>query len=509
MKVLFLNPPDKYTLPEFPDEMGNSFIETDDFGHFPPLGMLYVLSYMEKHAPEYELFFKDCVAEKVSHEDLAAYIEEVQPDYVGITSFTIALVDVTKAAETVRKVCPDAKLVLGGHHPIAFPHEAAQLPQFDACIVGEGEVAFTELIKAWDQGKDINEIEGVYTREKIKNYENSTEVDTRFLKSVSVPPAYIDDLSSVPIPNRKWIRHINYGSVVGKSSNMATILSTRGCPYLCTFCDVPYKKYRTRSIEEVVDEIEECMAMGYDEFHFYDDLFNITSRKVIQFCDEVERRNLKFTWDFRGRANVVSKESLIRAKRAGCRLISFGVETGTNEGLAELKKGVKVEKILQVFKWCREVGIISLADYIIGFPFERTVADINKNIDFLVEMDPDYAQVGILMLLPNTPLYNQGIAKGLIKQGAWEEFSLNPTTDFQISHWTEHHDLSTLVALQTAAYRRFYFRPKYIWRSLLKTTSWYEFKTKAKGAIKLFFSKVEAKIKSKDDGLIGDNSFRV
>ncbi len=494
MRVLLINPPDEFTLPEYPDEKGRGLIETEDYGRFPPLGLLYVLSYLEKDQPHHDLYLKDCVAEKIGHDDINKIIKEINPDVVGITSFTISMVDVIKVAETTRQISPQTKLVLGGHHPIAFPHEAARLPQFDCCIVGEGEIAFAALIKAWERNEDIEEIHGVYTKNKIKKYHKSFSLDKRFLNTVSVPPAYVENLSTLPIPNRKYIKHTQYGSTVGVSSRMTTIVSTRGCPYLCTFCDVPYKKYRSRSIEEVVDEVEECIKLGYDEFHFFDDLFNITPSKVIKFCDEVEKRGLKFTWDFRGRANSVTKESLMRAKRAGCRLISFGVETGTNEGLKELKKDVTIEKIMQVFKWCREIGILTLADYIIGFPFEKTVYDIRKNINFLITLDPDYANIGVLMLLPNTPLYNKGLQKRLIEPGSWEKFSMNPTTDFQIHHWTEHHDLSTLVALQAEAYRRFYFRPSYIWRSLIQTVSWYEFKKKVMGALRLYFSRVYASV---------------
>jgi len=238
-------------------------------------------------------------------------------------------------------------------------------------------------------------------------------------------------------------------------------------------------------MEAVVDEVEECMALGYDEFHFYDDLFNITASKIINFCDEVEKRGLKFTWDFRGRVNSVTKESLIRAKKAGLRMISFGVETGSDEGLKILKKGTNVAKIEQVFNWCREVGILSVADYIIGFPFEKTENDIRKNLDFLIKLDPDYAQIGILMLLPNTPLYDEGIQKGMVKRGYWEEFAERPYPEFEISHWTEHHDLKTLTKLQEEGYRKFYFRLRYVFRSVVQTRTPYEFLTKAKGVFRL------------------------
>ncbi|MDX2470479.1 MAG: cobalamin-dependent protein, partial [SAR324 cluster bacterium] len=125
MKILLLNPPDQETIPEFPDEDGNSYIDTEDFGFFPPLGLLYVLSSIEKARPQHEYFFKDAVAERYDYKKLGKYFEELQPDIVGITSFTISLVDILKTAELIRETCGEnVKIVLGGHHPIAFPFEA-------------------------------------------------------------------------------------------------------------------------------------------------------------------------------------------------------------------------------------------------------------------------------------------------------------------------------------------------------------------------------------------------
>ena len=162
MKVLMLNPPDENKVSEAPNRYGDDYIASDDFGYFPPLGALYVLTYLEQNSEGHKLFFKDCIAERLSFDDLKTYIQNIKPDVVGMTSFTVSLFDVILAARTVREVVPDAHLCLGGHHPIAFPFEAAQLKEFDTIIVGEGEIAFTELVNAIEKGKDYTTIEGVY-----------------------------------------------------------------------------------------------------------------------------------------------------------------------------------------------------------------------------------------------------------------------------------------------------------------------------------------------------------
>ena len=166
-------------------------------------------------------------------------------------------------------------------------------------------------------------------------------------------------------------------------------------------------------------------------------------------------------------------------------MISFGVETGTDEGLKILRKGTTTEKIRNAFRWCRELDILTVADYIIGQPFEKTIFDIKKSIDFLIKLDPDYAQISILKLYPNTEMYDNAVAQSVVPPGRWEDYSRNPTSGFIVDHWDEFMDLITLVKLQKQAYRRFYFRPNYIWRSVRKTHSLYEFQSKVKGALKL------------------------
>lgn len=487
MRILLINPPDQYTIREWTCDGYEEFIEVKDFGRYPPLGLLYVISYLDEHTEGHELSLIDCVAEELTHEALRPRLEALRPDIVGITSFTLSLIDCCEVARAVRRIVPDAHICLGGHHPIGFPFEAAQLPEFDSIVVGEGEIAFTELVGRIERGEPFTDIKGVYTKESIEVYRESPVTDRRLLHSVTVPAAYVEDLDSLPIPNRKWIQHIRYFNPIGRGRNMATIISSRGCPFQCTYCDVPFKRYRKVAASRVLDEVEHCLSLGYNEFHFYDDLFNITPARLIEFCDEVERRGVKFSWDFRGRVNGVDRESLVRAKRAGCWMISFGVETGTDEGLKKIKKATTTAKVREAFDLCRELGIVTVADFMIGFPFERTKADIRRSIDYLLELDPDYTLLAILMLLPGTELYRDGVEHGQVDPQKWIEFSLNPTPEmnFKVDYWTEHLSVEELIEMRKEAYRRFYMRPKYMIRTALAVRSVHELERRARGLFTL------------------------
>lgn len=489
MRILLLNPPAEYIAREYVDPANpadHGLLESEDFGLFPPLGLLYILAALKEKVPEHESLFLDCIAEKIDHQALDKIIAEIRPDIVGITSFTVSLYDVCIAARTIRAQIPGVHLCLGGHHPIAFPFEAAGLPEFDSIVVGEGEEVFPALVRALTAGTDFTEIGGVYTAESIRRYDGKLLVDSRFLTRQLPPPAYVEELDLLAPPDRSVISHLNYRSIVGASNRLVTMISSRGCPCQCTYCDVPFKSYRQRSITSVADEIGVCLESGYTEVHFYDDLFNVTPERVIAFCDEIERRGFRFQWDFRGRVNNVTRGSLERAKQAGCRMISFGVETGSDEGLGLLKKNTNTDQIRKVFKWCRELNILTIADFMIGLPFEKSVDDVRRNVDFLLGLDPDYAQFSILSLFPNTELFGDAVRKGLIQPERWHEYAKAPKSDFYVDHWEEFIPMSELLKLQRESYRRFYLRPQYIWRSLINTCSWSEFNSKVQGALKLF-----------------------
>lgn len=485
MRILILNPPQHFVVAEFQDEHGNPTLEMGDFGTFPPLGCLYVLAHTEKELPHHQYFFIDSVAEKFSYDALRQRIAEIQPDVVGITSFTYTLVDICETVKMIREINAEAHICLGGHHSTAFPIEALGLGIFDSIVVGEGEYAFPEIIRRLEKKEGLEGITGVYTSDSPIDPEKDAPHDPRFLQSLPVPAAYIDNIDALPFPARKYIQHLSYNSIVGLKHKLATIISSRGCPYLCTFCDVPYKRYRPRDIELVLDEMEECLALGYEEFHFYDDLFNITDKRLTAFCEALKRRDIKTVWDFRGRINGVRKETLALAKSVGLRLISFGVETGTDEGLQMLNKGITTEEIIRVFQWCKELKIDTLADYMLGLPSERSPEDVRKNIQFLIRLNPEYAQFGLLSLHPHTELFNQGVAKGFVEPGRTERWALNPRSSFYVDHWTEFMTNEELIRLQKEAYTKFYFRPRYILKSILDLRSWHEFKSKARGALTL------------------------
>lgn len=479
MKILLINPPADNLIEAYINKDGDVGIDIANYGSFPPLGLLYILAYLEKYAPQHELHLIDCISEKISYKKLEEKILEIKPDLVGISSFSVVLIDIVNVAKIIKKHLPNTHICMGGHHCMCFPEEAISIKEIDSIIVGEGEKSFCQLANALEQNKPIENIEGLYTKISMaKTKEAQVSDDKSLLYSLKLKPSFTDNLDDLPFPARKYLSHIKFFSVIGVSDKFTTIISSRGCPYHCTMCDVPYKKYRSRSVKNIVDEIEQCVKEGYEEFHFYDDMFNITPQRVIDFSQELIRRKLKIIWDFRGRVNTVTKESLEIAKKSGLRMISFGVETGTDEGLKYIRKEITIEQIKRAFKICKELKIKTVADFMIGLPFERTKQDIINNINFCISLKPTYAMFSVLTIYPKTPLYYQAIEKKLIDPNKWEKFCLNPSKDFQLDLWEEFFTRDELVSFLGFAYKKFYLRLSYIIQSIKNLTTITEFKRK-------------------------------
>jgi len=447
MKVLLINPPvENIIKTEVP-----LFVKQNE-GVFPPLGLLYIASYLDK-AVNCRVEILDALAEKMSYEGIERFICDFRPDIVGITAHTHNLVDVIMVSDIVKNVDKFIYVCLGGPHVSAFPKETISMLSADFAVPGEGEEAFAELVKCIEEKSDLKKISGIFFKQEGRI------IETEKRKSAV-------ELDSLPFPARGKTDYKKYYSILGAGSAMTTLSSSRGCLYQCIFCSTPGDSYRARSPENVVDEIEECLNTGIKEIHFIDDTFNADMGRVMKICDEIKRRKLKVKWSFRGRVDKITESLLIKLKEAGCRRIHLGVEASSDDGLRKLKKGFTIEDVKQAFKLLRRSGISSVAYFLIGCPHEKTRQDVINTINFSKEIDPDFALFNILTPYPATELYEEGLKMGMFRKDCWKEFALNPTKNFKPPFWEEWLPRDELEVLLNLAYRKFYIRPKFILRQI-------------------------------------------
>lgn len=443
----------------------------EEKGDCPPLGLMYIASNARKNL-SCQIEILDAEVEELTYPQVEDEIRHRKPDVVGIQVMTFTLIDALITAEIVKKVDKNIIVVLGGPHIWLFPKETLQMKSVDYIVIGEGELIFTELLEALQEGKDISSIDGI-------GYKNNGDLKINHIRD------FIKNLDAIPFPARDLTSFKKYTTAVARRAPITTMITSRGCPFKCLFCDRPHlgKMFRFRSPKNVVDEMEECIKMGIFEYLIYDDTFTINKQRVIGICDEIISRKLNIGWDVRARIDTVDLPLLIKMKEAGCERIHYGVESGSPRILKILRKDVNLDKVRRIFKETKEAGISTLAYFMLGNPSE-TREEIMQSIRFSRELNADYVHFSVTTPYPGTDLYYMGIQKGIFGD-FWKEFANNPTKEFRPVLWEEILKRDELDDLLIKAYKGFYLRPAYILKSIFKTRSITEFANKAKGALRV------------------------
>lgn len=457
-----------------------SFIE-EERGHNPPLGILYIGTYLKKKSC-HQITALDAQVENLNYDDsFKKRIKEANPDIAGITTMTFTLIDVIKTINLIKEAEKDLNkkitIVVGGPHPTIFPEETANLSYVDYVIVGEGEIPFLKLVEALSRNNfdELQNIKGLVYQKNRKIFNNGMG-------------EFIENLDELPFPDRQLLPIKKYNSLLGQGRVVTTMLTSRGCPFQCAFCDRPHlgKRFRFRSAQRVVDEMEECLRLGIEEILVYDDTFTVNKERVFDICKEIIKRNLKFVWDIRARVDTVNEEMLKLLKQSGCQRIHFGVESGTEKILKILNKGITLPQVETAFAWCRKLGIETLGYFMLGSPTE-TKKDIYETMKFSRKIDPDYVHITILTPYPGTKLYQSALQEGVIKSDYWREFARRPEKGVVTQYWEKELNREELFELLSKFYKEFYGRSSYIFKELLRTKSLRDFVKKAKVGLKILY----------------------
>jgi radical SAM superfamily enzyme YgiQ (UPF0313 family) len=451
MKVLLLNPPSRRPLKSIlPPEVEKSR------GLFPPLGILYTASAISGLS-DIEVEVIDAHAENLGADDIARVVMKGGHNVVGISVLTFTLLDAMDTAVAIKAASPDTFIIAGGPHPHLFPEETLSLGPFNAVMRGEGEISFKEFISNWPGSKD-SPPPGISLKGGVKG-------------GPEIAP-FIDNLDDLAFPARHLSKIEIYHSVLSGLRPITTMMSSRGCPYKCVFCDRPHlgKKFRARSAKNVVDEMEECASLGIKEVVFYDDTFSVKKERVREIAELLIERNLNMAWDIRARVSDLEKSDYALCKKAGMSRVHFGVESGDPEILQALKKGISVEQAKKAFKSAREAGLETLAYFMVGLPGE-TRNSLDRTLGLAIELSPDYTHFSMLILFPGTPLYLEGLENEIIKNDVWLDFAKNPTSNFTPPAWEENLTSDEIVDALTIMYKKFYRRPEVLLRRLKGVTS--------------------------------------
>jgi anaerobic magnesium-protoporphyrin IX monomethyl ester cyclase len=363
---------------------------------FPPLGVAYVASALR--AEGHDVRVLDCTF--LSRDEAARMAAAARTDVVGISCMVTMEEDAAWFARHLRGRC--RLLVAGGPLPTCDPE--AFLEHFDVVVRGEGEKTMCELLAALESGTDPGAVPGaVWGRETGAPARGESWGAT----PAAAPRPFAGDLDALPFPARELLPNARYVAF-GKRSygySITTVMSTRGCPYTCEFCSnvVFGKSYRERSPRNVVDEIEEVLALGYERISFADDVFTLSSTRVLEICAEIRRRRLRFAWECLGRVDAFDPATARAMKAAGCFRVFFGIESGNDVILKLMKKQITTAQAQSAVEAAHAAGLEAGAFFIVCYPGE-TDDSVLETLRFATSLPLDYVGLTMPYPLPGTAL---------------------------------------------------------------------------------------------------------
>jgi len=405
--------------PNSTDDLDNSLISYS-------MALGYLGPYAE--AAGWDVIVKDCYCDdwKTTEKALREVIAKDKPQVMGVNCITMNRMGVYNTIDLARKLAPDMKIIIGGVHPTTFPKHFLIDHPGDAVVRYEGEETFKELLEKIAKGKSIKDVQGIA-------YPENGEVKLTPLRP------QIQDLDSMP-----YCRHEYF---LNEKSKKAYFFSSRGCPSSCNFCSTVLHwghRYRMRTPKSMVDEIEHVLKKypNIEEIRFMDDIFTLDNQRVIEICKEMINRNIKVKWRAEGRTFPTTPEMIKWMDKAGCIMLSFGVETGSPKLLKEVGKNQTVEQIKNAFKTVYQYSknIEPEMFFILGLPNE-TEETVNESIKMVKEII-DFSgkplaltTARFLEIYPGTDIYEIAKQKGMIEDDYWLTNPRTPIYFEQSEQW--------------------------------------------------------------------------
>ncbi len=417
----------------------------------PPLGIAYVAAALRKEGFDVEILDPSFDGKQYAIDR----IKKADYDIIGFSCFTMNYNVSRELSELAKKVNKNVLRVFGGPHVIVVPEESITDKEVDVICLGEGETTFVELAKALRDKKPLESVSGIWFKKEGQIVKNPVR-------------SMICKLDELPFPARDLLKMDKYlNAKLGRAAwavkqPSTTVMVGRGCPFNCTYCSTKLifgKSVRLRSSENVVDEIEQLIKdYGIRGIAFIDDTFTINKKVVQAICEELIRRKINIEWACNSRIDTISPELLKIMKKAGCVYITFGVESGNQEVLDKfIKKGIRLEKVKDVFRWTKQAGINIGAYFLLGIPGE-TLENMQETIDFAIKVNPDVVNFNMVRPMPKTEMYYLAKKYGKVTAKGWDDFNFDAKPIFESKDWTSKQ----VEEMYHNAYRAFYFRPSFM-----------------------------------------------
>jgi len=400
----------------------------------PSLGLFYIGAYIKKNGHECLISSGELgITKKIKHQKvlinskdfkdiernpaykkyvsrLYSILKRFRPDVVGFTAPTVKVRVVKSLAKFIKKYNSNIIIAVGGPHATILPdYFLKKGSNINFVIRNEGEESFLDLINLLEiNKKDYSKINGIsYIKNNIIKHNKNRD----FLK----------DLDRLPFPEEDML----YEKKLVSKNQFGNMVSSRACPYNCTFCaskKIWGTKVRYRSVENIFKEMKMKKDKGVNLITFNDDSFTIKKDRVLKLCDLIIKNKLKINWECDTRVNLINYSLLKKMKKAGCVQIGLGIECGNDKMLKYLKKGITIKQIEEAFRITKKLKIATLAYFMSGFP-EETEEDMMDTIKLMKKVKPTHPCWSIATPYPGTQLYEECLREGLINKDVdWEKF---------------------------------------------------------------------------------------
>ncbi len=420
----------------------------------PPIGLAYLAAVIKKEGGEAEVF--DMNVSDLGIKETAELIIKGNPQIVGISSTTPAITNALKIAQELKQKNPDLLIIMGGPHPTLMSDELLKNDYVDICVRGEGENPIKQIMKYVEKKLDLKEIKGITYKKGGKIIFN-------------LESPLIDNLDDIPFPAWDLFDLEKYSNIVSGESLSLPVVTSRGCPFNCSFCfkGIFGPRWRFRSPENVVRELEYLVKnFKVEEFSVADDNFTLRPERAIRICKLINKRGLNLKWRCTNgiRADTASRELLSHMKKAGCYIIAFGVESGDQRIIKKINKAETMDDMRHAFENAKAGGIETIGFFMFGNLGENEET-MQRTIDFAKELDPDYAQFSIAIPFPGSRMYQEVKKNGKILITRWESYAFYAGRPiFTCGEVTPE----LMSKMYKKAHRDFYLRPSYFLKVVRK-----------------------------------------
>ncbi len=381
----------------------------------PPLGLASISSYLTSHDFPNDII--DCYAHPDSDQLIVDYLEKNSPEYIGFSCTTSSFFDAVRLAEMAKKIQPEIKVVFGGVHVSAVKEDVLNnYSCIDYCVVGEGEESLKKLLSCKNQ-EEVCEVLGLVLRKDGNIIFTGQRKDLLDLDSLPFP----DYKKLAGYPKVYKLPIFNYPKVPN-----ASCISSRGCPYACSYCDrsVFQRTFRYNSADYLYKHVKYLQEeFGIKHINFYDDQFTFQRQRVADFCQKMIDSPIKMTFNCAARAEHLDFELLQLMKAAGCWMISLGIETGDEDLLAHHRQNPDLQMMREKIDLIKKAGIRVKGLLMMGLPGE-TEASIKKSKEYVYSLPIDDFNLAKFTPFPGSPIYKkireQGEALGTFNED-WEQ----------------------------------------------------------------------------------------